>query len=260
LACGYKAEYSAENEIQTFPSSVEDVSESGGHQLSDQNISLNTERKLIKTGNISFECKTLVETKKTILEAVKKHNAYVSSDEESRYSSNVTNHITIRIPNQNFDKFLADATKNVTRFDRKEIKVSDVTSEFLDMQARLKTKKELEIRYLELLKKATKISEMLEIEREANNLRSEIESVEGRLKYLVNQVDYSTLTIEFYEKIPGGSGFWYKLTEGFSSGWDYFIEFIISIVSIWPFIILFSILFIIIKRYRKSKKKTSINK
>ena len=69
----------------------------------------------------------------------------------------------------------------------------DVTEEYIDITARLKTKKELEARYLELLKKANKVEEIVSIEKEIGNLRSDIESIEGRLRYINNAVAYSTL-------------------------------------------------------------------
>ena len=243
-----KNETAAMDSVQYAEASIEEEHAGTEPQL------VQTERMLIKNGNIRFECSNIKETRRIIAQAVKTHNGYIASDEESRYDDNINNVITVRIPNSGFDNFLADATEGISRFDSKEINTRDVTSEFLDMQARLKTKKELESRYLELLKKATKISEMLEIERSANNLRSEIESIEGQLKYLNNQVDYSTLTISFYEKTPGTSDFFHKLTDGFGSGWDYFISFFILLVNIWPFLLLIAAFIIIVQR-RKNKKK-----
>lgn len=66
-------------------------------------------------------------------------------------------------------KLLIDATKGVDKFDHKNIEVKDVTEEFLDVKARLKTKKELEDRYIDLLKKANNIKEILEIETRLDN-------------------------------------------------------------------------------------------
>jgi len=111
------------------------------------------ERKLIKEGRVEFETKNIDSTRKTVLRAVAKHNGYISSDQDYKSPGRISNTIIIRVPSNNFDNLLTDATKGVNRFDNKEIEVKDVTEEFLDIQARLKTKKELETRYLELLKK-----------------------------------------------------------------------------------------------------------
>ena len=73
-----------------------------------------------------------------------------------------------------------------------------------------KTKKEVEARYRELLTRATSVEEILKIEEQIGNIRTEIESAEGRLRYLSNQVQYSTLHVTFYEKYSN-FGFWNKI-------------------------------------------------
>jgi len=121
----------------------------------------------------------MASTRKQILESVDKYEGYIASDEEYKYKGGISNTIVIRVPAENFDELLADATKGVSKFDSKNITVKDVTEEFLDIQARLKTKKELENRYLELLKKAKSVPEILEVERQLGQLRADIESIEG---------------------------------------------------------------------------------
>lgn len=206
---------------------------------STQNESLPTvERMLIKDANISFETKNIEETRQQIVDAINKNNGYLSNEDASVYSQQNHYTMTIRIPSTKFETFLSEATKGVRNFDNKNISAKDVTQEFIDVEARLKTRKELESRYLDLLKKASSITDMLEIERQINTLRSEIESVEGRLKYLKNQVSYSTVTISFYTKVPNSSSFAYRFGNSFGEGWDSFISFIIGLVEIWPFLIM----------------------
>src|SRR5690606_31759982 len=139
-----------------------------------------TERKLIKEGELSFETADLIQTRKQIDSAVKVHKGYISSEKENKYSDKLENTLTIRIPFQRFDHFINDAIKGVERLDNKDIRIRDVTEEFLDVEARLETKKDLEQRYRDLLKKANKVSEILEVEKQIGELRADIESIEGR--------------------------------------------------------------------------------
>ena len=97
----------------------------------EQKISETIERKLIKEGEVEFETDNLNLTRKTIFEAVKKHKAYVSSDQEFKYPGKKSNTISIRVPANNFDNLLTDATQGVKKFESKEINVKDVTEEFL---------------------------------------------------------------------------------------------------------------------------------
>lgn len=211
------------------------------------------ERKLIKTGEIRFETTDLDETRTIILKTIKKYNGYISSDREFQSGGRKSNTIVIRVPSQSFDTLLNEAIEGVKSLDVKEIDVQDVTEEFLDAQARLKTKKELELRYLELLKQAKNVKEMLEIEEQVGKLRSEIESIEGRLQYFKSQVAYSTLSITFYEHVPEESTVIIDFSSRFQEGWNNFIEFFLVLTSIWPFILILFGLIIGIKMYRKKK-------
>jgi hypothetical protein len=131
-----------------------------------------------------------------------------------------------------------------------------VTEEFIDIQARIKTKKELENRYKELLAKANTVEELLSIEKELGTLRTEIESIEGRLKYLQDRVSLSSLTIEYYELTTSSFRFIPKLGKSFVTGWNWFLSFIVGLVHMWPFIVLFVAALIISLRINRKKKKT----
>lgn len=215
----------------------------------------NIERKLIKEGNISFETSDINNTRKSIFESIEKFKGYVASDQEYKSNGRVSNTIIIRVPANNFDQLLNDATKEVTKFDSKNIEIKDVTEEFVDVEARLKTKKELEKRYSEILTKANSVTEMLEVEKQIGELRSDIEAIEGRLNYLKSQVSFSTLTITFYEIQANETQFGHKFKNGFSNGWDNLVWFFVALLNIWPFIIIISILVIwLLWRKKKSKQ------
>ncbi len=214
-----------------------------------------TERKLIKNGSVEFETDDINSTRAVILKSIEKYRGYTSSDQENKYSGRISNTIVVRVPASDFDTFLNDATKGVTRFDSKNIDVSDVTEEFVDHEARLKTKKELENRYLEILKRAKTVTEMLEVEKQLGELRSEIESVEGRLKYLRSQVSLSTISITFYQNVASETAFGNRFLDGFRNGWDNLLWFFVFLTNIWPFLLIGVLLFLGIRRWTKRKRK-----
>lgn len=214
------------------------------------------EQKIIKTGDIKFETNDLGETYIQIISAVKKHNAIIQNDTEGKEYGSVFRRITVRVPSKNFDLFLSDISKGVTYFDNKEISSQDVTEEYIDIDARLKAKKILEARYLELLKKANKVSEMLEIEAQLSAIREEIEAKEGQLRYMQSQISMSTITIEFYKTVAneGGATISYgsKIWNAIASGFNSISSFFIGLLSIWPFlIILAAAVYYIRKRFKK---------
>ena len=214
---------------------------------------VDVERKLIKEGQVEFETYDIISTRKLIFESIEKYKGYTSSDQEYNSFGRISNTIIIRVPAKNFDQLLSDATKGVKKFDNKNIEVKDVTEEFLDVQARLKTKKELEIRYLELLKKTNSVTEILEVENQIGLLRSEIESIEGRLKYLESKVSLSTLTMTFYQTVPNETEFGNKFKNGFKNGWDNLILVFVFLTNIWPFILIGIGLIFGIRIWRKRK-------
>lgn len=207
------------------------------------------ERKLIKDGMVEFETDNINLSRKIIFDAVRKYKGYVSSDQEVKYPRRKTNTLVIRIPDHHFDDLLNDATQGVEQFKDKEINVKNVTEEFLDIQARMKTKKELELRYIALLKQAKNVTEILEIEKQIEILRSEIESIEGRLKFIEDRVSFSMLKIILNENTPNETNFGQKFKNGFSNGWENLVWFFVFLVNSWPFILIGLGLFFGIRYY-----------
>ncbi|MBA4319332.1 MAG: DUF4349 domain-containing protein [Flavobacterium sp.] len=223
---------------------------------SDKKEQENIEQKIIKTGDIRFETNDLEKTYSKMTTAVKKYNAIVQNDTEGKNYGSVFRKIIVRVPSKNFDLFLSDISKGVAYFDNKEISSQDVTEEYIDIDARLKAKKVLESRYLELLKKANKVTEMLEIEKQLSAIREEIEAKEGQLRYMQSQISMSTITIEFYKTVAneGGATISYgsKIWNAISSGFNGISSFFIGLLSIWPFlIVLATAVYFIRKRFKK---------
>lgn len=214
-----------------------------------------TERKITKEGTIRFETSSAKQTQQLITKMAAETNAYIAEDEINDYDGERTEHrVTVRIPAEKFDRFLATISESAVSMDSKKVSAKDVTEEYVDIEARIKTKKELEARYAQLLQRAGKVSEVLEIEKEMGNLRAEIESIEGRLRYLKSQVAFSTLTIVYYEKGYASFGFFTKFTEALANGWTYLQAFLIALVSLWPFFLLGIVGYYLLKRFRKRKK------
>ena len=89
------------------------------------------------------------------------------------------------------------------------------------------------------------------------NLRTEIESMEGRLKYFQDKVAYSTLTITFYETTQGNIGFGSKMGSAIKNGWTILLWFFLGIANLWPFLILGLVAIFLYKRISLRNKKNS---
>ena len=217
-----------------------------------------TEQKLIKNGDVSFEVKNIKDTKAFLQKTILKHKGYISNERIEDYRANPTEILTVRVPNANFDNIINEIGSQVGEFDSKRIDIQDVTAEFVDVEARLKNKKQLEGKYQELLAKANNMADILKIEKEISLIREDIESTEGRLRYLNNQVGYSTLIITYYEKrATAGFHFGGKMADALSNGGMGFLWFLIGLTQLWPMWLIGGLIWYtiykIVKR-RKNKK------
>ncbi len=258
VGCNDKQDLAYEAEVMRYDTASSSKSFVKGKRMNnssfDKNENVSVERKLIKTGSVTFETKKLEATRKTILDLVDQNDGYVASDNQYKSNDRITTTITVRIPVKSFDVVIEGIAKGADKFDNKNIRVSDVTEQFLDVEARLRTKKALEAKYLEILKKAKTVREILDVERELGKLRGDIEATEGRLKYLQSQVSFSTLNITFYKKIAGSEiGFGGKIADAFKQGFENVKVFMVSMINVWPFLI---ILFLLIFYARKRMKRT----
>ncbi len=231
-------------------------------KLSDQSKSgsglIAIERKLIKTGNIEFEVSSVTETKERIASLVNESGGYISSDNQNNYGGGPRFEQVVRIPSDKLDDFVTRIEALAKKVDSKSISTQDVTEEFIDVETRLATKKELEARYRDLLKQAKTVKDIIEVEAQLNNVRGEIESMEGRLKYLNSQVSYSTLTVSYYEAVSGNYGFSYRFLNSFGDGWRSLLDFVIGIFAAWPFVIMAGLGVWLFVRWRRKRRETNI--
>ena len=213
------------------------------------------DRKIIKEGYIRFETDNVDKTKSLILQTVQELNGYISNDNVSDFDDELLHSLTIHVPADKFDLFLNVISESVKKLDNKNVNMRDVTEEYIDIEARIKTKKALQNRYIELLKQATKVDEILNIEKEIGTLQTEIESVEGRMRYLNNRIAFSTLSVNFYQKESSTFGFSSKFVDGIKNGWSVFLWVIIGISNLWVFIIVVAVAIYLARLWKKRKSQ-----
>ena len=216
------------------------------------------ERQLIKEGSINFETRDIMETRQHIELLVQKYGAYISQEYGQTTSSRIYQNMSVRIPKAHFDVFVTELSGGVKKIDEKSITVQDVTEEFIDSTARLAVKKETEQGYLRLLNQAKTIKDILDIQNELQDIRSDIESIEGRLRYLKNSVNFSTLHISMYQQIEATSdtgSVFMPIWDAIKGGVQAFAAVCIALLYGWVFIALGITAIIIILRLRKRRWK-----
>lgn len=157
-------------------------------------------RKIIYTGDLRLVCEDLDVATEKLESRIKGFGAYISNASKDGTKGSVrVSTWTIRIPAEKFDPFIKFAI-SIGELESNNRQAQDVSEEFYDVAARLKNKQIEEARLIELLKHATgKLSEILTVEKELSRVREEIERIEGRLRFLKNQTDLSTITVTIRE-------------------------------------------------------------
>ncbi len=254
LACG--SDSSTNKEASSYSVGYEDAL-----MISESSVPVQAEeaqeQKIIQTGHLRFETNDLEKTQQHIQNVVAQNQGFIQDDNSGKNYNEVFRSITVRVPTANFQSVVDSISKGVAFFDQKDISRQDVTEEFIDLEARLKAKRELENRYIELLQQAKNVGEMLEIERELSKIREEIEARQGRLNYLENRVSVSTISIYFY-KITTDTGvttsYGSKMWNAVKSGWNGISLFFLGLIYIWPFLLILIIFLFFLRRYLKRNK------
>ena len=225
--------------------------------------SINTvERKLIKDGSLKFRTNDIDKTDAFIKSAVKKFDAYISNDEKYSNESNKGCDLTLRVPSAKYDSLMTYIIDNadIKSLDNKSTDIEDVTEDYIDTQTRLKIKKASEAKLIDLLNKAKDLKDLLAVQKQLTDLQADIESIEGRMKYLNDQVNYSTLKVSFYKNAVKSNTFFGDFWDAFKNGWQVFLQVITFIANLWVIILVSVFLVMGFKSYRKRKKNAKNKK
>lgn len=167
--------------------------------------------KLVKSAYLSLLVKNMDEASLQITALRVRLGGQPGNASFSEYERGVrTGSVTIWVPSARFDEAMAEIKMLALRVENENTTVSDVSAQFVDLSARLKNLKAGEAALVEIMKRSGKISEVLEVTRELNNTRSQIEQIQGQLDYLLRQVDLSSITIALREEATpaGGADEW----------------------------------------------------
>jgi hypothetical protein len=172
--------------------------------------------------------------------------------------------LVVRIPALQFNSALEAIRATAARVVLEKTTGQDVTEEFIDLEARLRTHKALELQFLEIMKQASKVADALEVQRQVAEVRTEIEKLEGRRRFLENRASLSTINITLETPaaiVVNTSGFRRSISLAVSDSLNvageivlFVIRFVIVLIPIFLLIILPGGLlsFYIFRRMRRS--------
>lgn len=151
-------------------------------------------RKIVYTGQLNVECDQLEPTIEQARGIVEQAGGYISNLDQSGGALSREATLTFRIPAEKFDATM-NALAKLGDVRQRSFSSSDVTDQWVDLDARVRNLKLEEQRLLAILAKAGDVSDLLEVERELARVRGEAEQIEGQLRRLNDQVALSTIEL-----------------------------------------------------------------
>ncbi|KKR05670.1 MAG: hypothetical protein UT34_C0002G0177 [candidate division WS6 bacterium GW2011_GWF2_39_15] len=153
------------------------------------------DQKVVKTGTLNIAVDDFDDVDAKVRSDVKKVGGFVASTNDTGVEKDRTLVMTVKIPASSFDGFIDKVKGYASVVNSYTESATDVTKAYQDLQARLKNEKSLETALVGILDKATKVSDILEVQRQLSSVRQNIEVYESQIKYYDSQIDMSTITI-----------------------------------------------------------------
>jgi hypothetical protein len=229
---------SANSSAQVQPA-VSEAQGGSSRQAAMQNVSLQqagdsqsapavaVERKVIRNATLALEVEEPSKVMQRIASVAETRGGFVVNTESRQQSGSSKDRsyeiitLEMRIPAAQFDAALGDIRAS-GRVTSEKLSGKDVTEEYIDLEARLRTQKALESQLLEIMKGAHNVADAISVERELTNVRTEIERVEGRRRFLDNQSSLSTFSVTLQPPAPlvSTTGFFHSIAAAFGQGLD----------------------------------------
>ena len=218
-------------------------------------------KKIIKTASLNVEVKDYYTFYSSLREKIKGLDGYIAQEEQSQSDYKIENSLIIKVPVDQFDNAVVQLTGKTEKISQKKITSQDVTTEVIDTKSRMESKKQVRLRYIDMLKQAKNMEEILSVQSEINGIQEQIESAAGRIEYLGHSSTFSTINLTYYQVLNSSAkdtdkpSFSTKLSSAFSTGWSWVGDLFVGLVSIWPLFLLAFIALIVYKRTRLQKPK-----
>ena len=218
-----------------------------------------TAQKIIYNADLRMESTNFNAARDTLLAAVDAADAWMeysslsgSEKDHDRYA-----YYTVRVPVENYRTFLSAVGEAGNVLDISET-AENITSSYIDVQARLSALEAQRTRLNELADQAETTADLLEIESQLSDVQYQLENYTRQLKNMDQQVSYSTVDIRLSEVAtltPTGTTFVERIADAFGGGWDTFVAFlqglVIALVYLWPVLLLAVVIVLIVRAWRK---------
>ena len=244
------------------------VNTSGSALLTAGNAESGTARtadsaKIIYTADLSIETKDYDQSLQQLNETLDDADGYMESSNEYTDSTDHTRtlSLTLRVPEGSYSAFLGAAENVLGSVIRKSESADDVTTQYMDIEARLDNLTAQRSRLQELQSGADNLSDLLQIESSLSDVQYQIESYQSQLNWYAQQVDYCTvnITLNEVETLTADTSFGTRLADAAKNGWSNFTAgaqaVVVFLMGAWPAIVIGAACGVVFYQVRHPRKK-----
>lgn len=159
------------------------------------------ERLVIKTAQIAIQVDDVRAADQAIRDRAAQLGGYVVSVQTSGSDQYLTATVVFRVPADRFDEALGGVQGLAKKVLSNFVTGDDVTEEFVDLESRLRNLEATRTRLLDLLAKANRVEDALQVNNALTDVQGQIEQIQGRMKYLRQSAAMSTITVSL-EPVP----------------------------------------------------------
>jgi hypothetical protein len=188
-----------------LPAAVEASDASGGAAAAPQDNAARqaaAQRLVIKTATLSVQVAKVPDAEASIRARAEQLGGYVLSVQTTGSGDEQTSTIVFRVPSASFGAALADVEGLARTVLSRSVGGDDVTEEFVDLDSRLRNLSATRDRLLDLLAKATRVEDALQVNTALTDVQGQIEQIQGRMKYLKDSAAMATITADLQPVPP----------------------------------------------------------
>ncbi|MFF2909846.1 DUF4349 domain-containing protein [Paenibacillus sp. NPDC057934] len=156
-------------------------------------------KKLIYRANLNMEVDNYAKAQTEVRNMVTLAQGYIIEFNENMSEYEQGGTFIMKVPASGFSSFLSNLEKVKHAKLQRSIQGQDVSEEYVDLESRLKAKQMMEAQYSEFMKKATKPADLVAFANELGSIQEEIERIKGRMRYIDQNVSFSTVELRLYQ-------------------------------------------------------------
>ncbi|HET8561145.1 MAG TPA: DUF4349 domain-containing protein [Marmoricola sp.] len=180
------------------------------------------QRAVISHGNLEMVTGNVSRARDDVLRLLRRWDGQVADEEagSDQRGRMVSVSLRLRIPSADFDTAMSELAK-VARTTHQQVSSEDVTTQVIDVNARVRAKQDAIDRIEQLLAHAKNLGQIIAIETDLGNRQAELDSLKQQQAWLADQTSLSTIEVTISRHVPPpahrhhDSGF----LAGLSSGW-----------------------------------------